>query len=513
MQALTGAQSLGGLVGRHDGGGVTASYARGAVATSPGAGGLTGTVSRAGAFSASYWDTAASGRGASGGGAGFSTSVLQAPTSATGIYATWDQLDLDGDGDPSESPWHFGSASQYPVLEYGGLQPSPQSGDYDSDDDGLIEIRTLAQLNAVRWDLDGNGAPTSGNATAYAEAFPNHLAGMGCPTTPADSDAFDCLGYELDRDLDYDSDGDGDVDGNDPNSYANWSYIGASANSYTAIFEGNRHSISNLTINGTGNQGLFYWVSGAIRNLGLKNVDVRTTNGHAGALVYRLLSGGALTACWSSGSVSSNRSAAGLVAYSISTNTRMAASFSAASIAGGQSSGGLAGRFAGSIVASYAIGPVSSPEAGGLVGTQAAGTVRASYSTGRVTGGLSNGLIGRQDGGGSGQDNYWDTQTSGKSSSVNATGKTTSELQTPTSATGIYANWDDLDVNGNSRADEDPWNFGTDDQYPVLEYAAWTRRSSAPTRPASPVRRRTRASRKTSRSRPSRFRPPKAAMT
>ena len=29
---------------------------------------------------------------------------------------------------------------------------------YDSDGDGLIEIDNLAQLNASRWDLDGDGA-------------------------------------------------------------------------------------------------------------------------------------------------------------------------------------------------------------------------------------------------------------------------------------------------------------------------------------------------------------------
>ena len=29
--------------------------------------------------------------------------------------------------------------------------------DYDADNDGLIEVSNLAQLNAVRWDLDGNG--------------------------------------------------------------------------------------------------------------------------------------------------------------------------------------------------------------------------------------------------------------------------------------------------------------------------------------------------------------------
>ena len=33
--------------------------------------------------------------------------------------------------------------------------------DYDDDDDGLIEVDSLAQLNAMRYDLDGNGAATT----------------------------------------------------------------------------------------------------------------------------------------------------------------------------------------------------------------------------------------------------------------------------------------------------------------------------------------------------------------
>ena len=43
---------------------------------------------------------------------------------------------------------------------------------YDSD--GLIEISTLVQLNAMRWDLDGDGAADNGtNASAYTTASPS----------------------------------------------------------------------------------------------------------------------------------------------------------------------------------------------------------------------------------------------------------------------------------------------------------------------------------------------------
>ena len=58
--------------------------------------------------------------------------------------------------------------------------------DYDTDDDGLIDITTLAQLDAIRHDLDGNGdAYLTAAITAYGTAFPsrdtNSATRMGCP--------------------------------------------------------------------------------------------------------------------------------------------------------------------------------------------------------------------------------------------------------------------------------------------------------------------------------------------
>ena len=52
---------------------------------------------------------------------------------------------------------------------------------------------------------------------------------------------------------------------------------------------------------------------------------------------------------------------------------------------------------------------------------------------------------------------YWDTSTSGRTQSAGGTGRTTAQLQAPTDDTGIYADWDD-----------DLWDFGEADEYPVL---------------------------------------------
>ena len=63
---------------------------------------------------------------------------------------------------PAGSGWHqnAGQESNYPIHPIGNAV------------DGLIEVGSLDQLNAVRYDLDGNGQPPNDNAAAYAAAFP-----------------------------------------------------------------------------------------------------------------------------------------------------------------------------------------------------------------------------------------------------------------------------------------------------------------------------------------------------
>ncbi len=63
--------------------------------------------------------------------------------------------------------------------------------DYDIDDDGLIEISSLAQLQASRLDSDGDGLTDDPAMQGfYTLAFPDAAPGMGRPTPG-------CHGYEL----------------------------------------------------------------------------------------------------------------------------------------------------------------------------------------------------------------------------------------------------------------------------------------------------------------------------
>ena len=255
--------------------------------------------------------------------------------------------------------------------------------DYDTDDDGLIEIEWLEQLDAVRWDLDGDGvADDEGNAERYFAAFPDAAEGMGC--------AEGCRGYELARDLDFKSAG----------SYASgavnskwtggngWLPIGVAENYFRANFDGNERTLANLYINRGGvNQpqfiGLFGYNSGELSRVGLVNVNVQgndTVGGLVGENSY-----GSVTYSYVTGNVSSG--GYGTVGGLIGSNPSGSIAYSHGNsrVSGGGYAGGIVGNNAnGSITASFATGNVTGGLAGGLVGSSH-GIILSSYATGRIS--------------------------------------------------------------------------------------------------------------------------------
>ena len=414
------------------------------------------------------------------------------------------------------------------------LTPTPRptptgTGDYDADKDGLIEVSNLAQLAAIRADLDGDGVSP---APAYAAAFPDAMPGMGCP----DDDG--CIGYELVANLDFDSNGNGEADAGDAywNDGAGWVPIGDGRHKFTADFDGNNHTIANLYISRSRADmvGLFGSVSSSsIKRVGLVSAAVLGDD-NVGALVG-YSSGGTITASYDNssisssyvtGSVSGDNYVGGLVgdssfgtitasyaAGSVSGDNyvgglvgdnyfgTITTSYAAGSVSGDYYVGGLAGRsYFRTINASYAAGNVSGDYyVGGLVGHSNYGSISSSYATGSVSGSGDDigGLVGRSEsasiiasyavgrvstsgdtfyiGGLVGYDegseitaSYWDTETSGQAGSYGGVGKTTAELQSPVGYTGIYAGWN-LDLDRDDAAD-DPWEFGNSRQYPALQY-------------------------------------------
>ena len=333
-------------------------------------------------------------------------------------------------------------------------------GDYDRDNDGLIEVSNLGQLNAMRWDLDGDG---SSNDDRFARVFTDIVDHTGCPARA-------CIGYELYADLDFDTDVSGSANLNDAywNDGSGWEPIGDAADPYNAVFEGNGHTISNLFVDRGGRYvGLFgsTGASSIIRNLGLLDLDV-TGRSEVGGLAGA--NRGEVSTTFVTGRVTGRYAAGGMIGENLG---NIYASYSIADVIGQYWAGVLLGdhRTPGTVTASYASGTVSADEyAGGLIGIGGASDVYASYSTSSVTGPerFVGGLLGYADY--SFSSSYWDIETSGVSTGHGGVGMTTNQLRNPTSySDAIYAEWN-VDVDGDGIAD-DPWDFGTDAQFPALK--------------------------------------------
>ena len=208
--------------------------------------------------------------------------------------------------------------------------------------------------------------------------------------------------------------------------------------------------------------------------------SVKANESRAGGLIGRAANT-TVTASYATGTVTAKNQSGGLIGET--KNTTIRAGYATGSVTGryttyldrgkrrqsrdGTDIGGLIGKADDTtVIAAYSTASVSGAKTvAGLIGSSGGGSVRNSYTAGRVTYPTSsvwNGLSGSGSGFLSGEDtvvvnSYWDTQASGQSRSRKGTGKTTLELQTPTSNTGIYVGWN-----------ASWWDFGSPRQYPVL---------------------------------------------
>jgi hypothetical protein len=269
---------------------------------------------------------------------------------------------------------------------------------------------------------------------------------------------------------------------------------------FSGTFDGNGYTISNLAINAgaTGNDclGLFGCISetAIVKNLAVENVNISGTGGSddCGGIVG--WNRGIVQASHSSGSISGQAFLGGLIGRGISGNIMRC--YSSANVAGTSSNiGGLVGtNSAGSTIQeSYATGNAAGCYVGGLVGVSS-GSISNSYATGNVTLTLLDcigGFIGYQGGGSiskcysaghvSGAHNaggfigfcaagtttasFWDTQTSGKTTSAGGTGKTTTLMKTLSTFTS--AGWDFVGETTNGT--NDYWQMLANG-YPLLAF-------------------------------------------
>lgn len=357
---------IGGLVGSNNTlATITNCYAIGEVQGNLNVGGLVG-YNNQGSISASFWDTETSGTSDGVGNqdpdpagvAGKTTAEMQ--TESTYTAADWDFV---GDDKPSDD-WGMPDGGGYPVLWW--------------QLDSLPDLPTFS-----------GGLGTAENPYIISDA--NGLNNIG--HNPRLMGQY----FELTDDINL----------NDTNFYI----IGNPGYSFTGVFDGNGHIISNLTYTNPRAicVGLFSSLgnSGQIKNLGIVDVNAGGYQRVGGLLGQNTF--GSITNCYVKGSITCGDDS-GTVGGLVGKNDgRITDCYTNVSISTGSVSGSVGGLVGlnlnhGLITNSYAIGSISGEDvfvcAGGLVGSNYYGTVYDCYAIGSITGSARlGGLIGDNDSG------------------------------------------------------------------------------------------------------------------
>jgi len=395
---VPGKENVGGLVGYNSWGNtITNCYSVGPVMGTSRVGGLVGYS--LGPVRDSFWDIQTSGQTTSASGTGKATAEMQ--QARTFLDAGWDFVDETENG--THDIWFILEDQDYPRFWY--------------------------ELSQTRY---GGGSGTAEDP--YQIATTADLIALG--ETPEDYDKHFLLTANIDL---------------DPNLLGGWVFhkaviapdtdpaiSGFQGTFFTGLFEGNRHTISHLTVVGEDYVGLFgrLWSGGEIKALGVVDANISGSGSYVGGLAGD--NWGHVTRCYSTSTVSGS-------IWNV---------------------GGLVGFNAGNVTHCYSIGAVSgNDEVGGLVGQNAEfSTVSNCYSTGAVTGTgkYVGGLVGYNDGDVTGS--FWDIQTSGEATSAGGTGKTTAEMQNI--QTYLYAGWDLVGEIENGT--HETWQMPQGGGYPVL---------------------------------------------
>ena len=366
---------------------------------------IDGSVSYGWVSGACFWDTQTSGQGTSGGGTGKTTAEMQ----TANTFLVWGC---------TPAVWTIDEGVDYPRLVWEGKpgKALPALADFvagsGSEDDPYL-IFTSEELNAIG-------------------VFPYESGKQ----------------FKLMEDIDL----------------SGIRYSRSVIPGMEGTFDGNSHKLSGLTIQGSdGYDGLFgHLEPGAqVKNLGI--VDVNITSARCvGALVAD--NWGTVTRCYSSGSVRGTESVGGLVGINAG---EVNDCYSTSVVSGGSSIGGLVGANL-----EYWVGE----SWGGRSPVHVyPGLVVRCYSTGKVSGTQENvgGLVGSNKYSYYGDQGiltgcFWDTQTSGQSTSEGGIGKTTAEMQT--ASTFLDAGWDFVGETTNST--EYIWWILEGQDYPRLWWEA-----------------------------------------
>ncbi len=436
---VRGNRLVGGLVGYNQNGYINFSHSVSKVIGSSNVGGLVGFHEYAGLITLSFWDTETSGLTVSAGGMGLSTAQMQ--DIDIFLQAGWDFAGEFANG--TANVWSIQNGDYPRLAIFNGVLPVEPQGSGTREDPYLLSDAN--ELGSI-WYRPG-------------------------------------AHYRLIRSIDLTG-----IRWNKP-----------VIPRFDGSLDGQEYIIRNLHIEGVSHLGLIGILSStaSLSNLGLEAADVNGIGSFVGALVGRCK--GAIDSCYSSnGTVRGNTYVGGLVGqmYDLQGRDRDGAvavisSYSTGMVSGNNSVGGLVGFNDYDVILSYSTSLVTGHNnIGGLVGCNSEGSIISSYSTGIVggdddVGGLVGenfgsitssfsigavsgnndigGLVGTNTNNGTVTSCFWDTQTSGLTTSAGGTGLSTADMQDAN--TFWSAGWDFVDEIRHGTADF--WSIQEGD-YPRL---------------------------------------------
>jgi|11_taG_2_1085331.scaffolds.fasta_scaffold00041_6 hypothetical protein len=478
-------RDAGGLIAL-SGGVITNSYSKGSVTSAGTKGGLVGRISGENANVVnSFWDVQTSGLTSSNGGEGKTTAEMNDPFTYQhadwDIYSVWATLPDSNSGYPILRIFQdFQVSANAPVasnLYISGaievdsmLALAYDYSDADSDPEYIPEIqwyrssdvagtnRTLIEgandttytitgadrahyigVEVIPHDLTAAGSPVMKfTPQSVASIF---AGGLGTENDPFQIETIDQLQnintglesfYILNNDINA-------AVTSTWNSGAGFVPIGNNSTSFSGKFDGAGFTIDSLFIDRISEDliGLFGVTSASsmVTNTQLTNADVKGQL-RTGALVGK--NNGTVMKSYSENTTIQSNDYAGVL---IGENTgSVSQCYATGDIQANSAIGGLVGHNnQGHIALCYAnVHVMGNTQSGGLVGLKDDGSIDQSYSIGLVDNGTSaiGGLVGEATGS-SFVDSYWDSQTSGQSTSAVGAAKTTSEMNT----VATFATW------------------------------------------------------------------------
>ena len=367
------------------------------------------------------------------------------------------------------------------------------------DDATLIDVTNLEQLDAIRYDLDGDGLPSSSGEAAWESAFGDDVT---ADTDDATHSGSNIVGYELTADLDFNGTKWGsdcssnclEAAGTEGGTEASvgWNPIGDLSNQFLGTFHGNGHTISNIFIDrDIAYVGLFGVIGadGEVRNLGIEGGSVKGQSISSLSVSVAPLVGtltGTVRVCYATASAEATGAGilyvGGLVGL-VSGGT-ITTCYATGTVTGTATSdllycGGLVGYCqGGGVVVSncYATGNATADGtnvvAGGLIGRAVTGSITASYATGEASGTATGtaevgGLVGSVGATTTVTGSYFDYEVSNRPSSDDHA-QSTHALQSITRYTGLFEAWDDQEQWVMDGPEHYLWSVCGEDQYPKL---------------------------------------------